>query len=82
MIAKNCLNLLMQKLFYTFYCSICFYRVSLKQPNNRPLTTDHLQTDQPTTENWPPTNRPPTSKKFEDQKNIELIFDIWHKPWL
>ena len=25
---------------------------------------------------WPPSYRPPTSKKFEDQKNIEIIFDI------
>ena len=25
---------------------------------------------------WPPTNRPLTSKKFEDQKKSELVFDI------
>ena len=42
--------------------------VSLKSPTNRP--TDHDQMHRP------PTNQPPTSKKFEDPKKIEFIFDI------
>ena len=25
---------------------------------------------------WPPTNRPLTSKKFDDQKKSEFVFDI------
>ena len=38
-------------------------------------------TDQPTTYHRPPTNRPtdhrpPISKKFQNQKKYELIFDI------
>ena len=45
-------------------------RFSIKPPTNRPPT--YLPTDQM---HRPPTNLSPTSKKFEDQKKSEFIFD-------
>ena len=57
-----------------------FSQVFLEPPTNRPLTTDHLPTNQLTT-SYRPTNhqqlhRPPTSKKSEDQKKFQFIFGI------
>ena len=59
---------------------VCLLRAFLKPSTNRPPTTDHLLTDQRTT-NHPTTdqlhqsltNQPPTNKKFEDQKNNSFI---------
>ena len=45
--------------------------VFLKPPTNRPLPPTTYQLT-----NRPPTSRPPNSKKFKDQKNFGLIFDI------
>ena len=46
-------------------------RVSLKPPTTFQQTIDH-----PPTDHRPLTKWSPTSKKFEDQKKIEFIFDI------